>query len=209
MVSTDNADKRSKWKHWGYYVSVLGIILTVGLVVAIIFFWDNVQEVGHYGYLGAFIISVFGGATYIAPVPMTPVIFSLGTVLKPSYAPYLGPVFVGAAAGLGETLGGLTIYMTGYGGGTALANTNRRKIQAVYSRMLRWVGRRGTLTLFILSATLNPFFYPAGLAAGALRFGIKRYFFICLAGKTIKGMTVAFAGYWGLGAILHAIGIPV
>ena len=74
MVSTDNTDKRSKWKNWGYYVSALGIILTVGLCVVIVFFWDNVQEVGHYGYLGAFIISVFGGATYIAPVPMTPVI---------------------------------------------------------------------------------------------------------------------------------------
>ncbi len=206
MVSTG---KRSKWRRWGYYVGALGIILTVGLCVVIIFFWDDVQKVGGYGYLGAFIISIFGGATYIAPVPMTPVIFSLGTVLKPSFAPFLGPVLVGAAAGLGEALGGLTIYMTGYGGGAVLANTNRRRIQAIYSRMLRWVEKRGSLTLFILSATLNPFFYPAGLAAGALRFGIKRYFFICLGGKIIKGMTVAFAGYWGLGAVPRALGIPV
>jgi len=179
------------------------------MAVAIVFYWDNIQEVGHYGYLGAFIISVFGGATYIAPVPMTPVVFSLGTVLKPSFAPIMGPVLVGAAAGLGETLGGLTIYMTGYGGGTVLVNSNRRRVQAVYSRILRWVEKRGALTLFILSATLNPFFYPAGLAAGALRFGIKRYFFICLAGKIIKGMTVAFAGYWGLGSILRTFGIPI
>ena len=206
MVSTTKWSKLGRWEYW---VGILGIVLTVGLCVAIIFFWEDIQKVGHYGYLGAFIISVFGGATYIAPVPMTPVIFSLGTVLKPTFAPYLGPVFVGLAAGLGETLGGLTIYMTGYGGGAALANTKHRKIQAVYSRMLRWVEKRGALVLFLLSATLNPFFYPAGLAAGALRFGIKRYFFICLAGKVIKGMTVAYAGYWGLGSILRAIGIPV
>lgn len=201
--------KRSKWRRWEYWVGALGIIVTVGLAAAIIFFWDDVQKVGGYGYLGAFVISVFGGATILAPIPMTPVVFALGTVLKPSFAPYLGPVFVGAAAGLGETLGGLTIYMTGYGGGAALARTNRRRIQAIYSRMLRWVEKRGTLTLFLLSATLNPFFYPAGLAAGALRFGIKKYFFICLAGKIIKGMTVAFAGYWGLGAILRTFGIPI
>jgi membrane protein YqaA with SNARE-associated domain len=206
MVSTD---KRSKWRRWEYYVGALGIILTVGLAVAIIFFWDDVQKVGGYGYLGAFIISVLGGATYIAPVPMTPVIFSLGTVLKPSFAPYLGPVFVGVAAGLGESIGGLTIYMTGYGGGTALVSAKHRRIQTIYSRVLRWVEKRGALVLFLLSATLNPFFYPAGLAAGALRFGIKKYFFICLAGKTIKGMTVAFAGYWGLGAILRVFGIPI
>ena len=209
MVSENQQSQRSRWRRWEFYVGALGLILTIGMAVAIVFYWDNIQEVGHYGYLGAFIISVFGGATYIAPVPMTPVVFSLGTVLKPSFAPIMGPVLVGAAAGLGETLGGLTIYMTGYGGGTALINSNRRRVQAVYSRILRWVEKRGALTLFILSATLNPFFYPAGLAAGALRFGIKRYFFICLAGKIIKGMTVAFAGYWGLGSILRTFGIPI
>ena len=201
--------KWSKLGRWEYWVGALGIIVTIGVAVAVIYYWEFLREAGHYGYLGAFIVSVLGGATYIAPVPMTPVVFSLGTVLKPSFAPYLGPVFVGAAAGLGETLGGLTIYMTGYGGGTALMNSKRRRIQAIYSWMLRWMEKRGTLTLFILSAVLNPFFYPAGLAAGALRFGIKRYFFICLVGKTIKGMTVAFAGYWGLGAILRMFGIPL
>ena len=149
MVSTG---KRSKWRRWEYYVGALGIILTVGLCVVIIFFWDDVQQVGHYGYLGAFIISVFGGATYIAPVPMTPVIFSLGTVLKPSFAPFLGPVLVGFAAGLGEALGGLTIYMTGYGGGAAIITRHYGRLQAIYERLIRWMQRRGSLVLFILSA---------------------------------------------------------
>jgi uncharacterized membrane protein YdjX (TVP38/TMEM64 family) len=99
--------------------------------------------------------------------------------------------------------------MTGYGGGTALHDIKQGKIKAAYTRMLGWVERRGSLTLFALSAVLNPFFYPAALAAGALRFGIKRYFLICWAGKTIKGITVAAAGYWGLGAILRALGVPV
>lgn len=201
--------KWSKLGRWEYWVGALGIIVTIGVAVAVIYYWEFVQEARQYGYLGAFIIGVLGGATYIAPVPMLPVVFTLGTVLKPSFAPYLGPVFVGAAAGLGESLGALTVYITGYGGGTALANTNRRRIQAIYSRMLRWVEKRGTLTLFLFSAIVNPFFYPVGLAAGALRFGIKRYFFICLAGKIIKGMTVAFAGYWGLGAILRMFGIQL
>jgi len=69
--------------------------------------------------------------------------------------------------------------------------------------------RKGSLTLFILSAVLNPFFYPAALAAGALRFGIRRYFLICWAGKTIKGLTVAYAGYWGLRGLLRILGMPL
>ena len=190
-------------------LGILGVVLTIGVVLAIVLYWEEIRALAHYGYLGAFLISVFGGATIIAPIPMTPVVFALGTVMKPSFAPYLGPLFVGAAAGLGETVGGLAIYMTGYGGGTALFKREHGKIQAVYSRLMGWMERRGSLTLFILSAVLNPCFYPAALAAGALRFGIWRYFLICWGGKTIKGITVAAAGYWGLGGLLRALGVPI
>jgi len=196
-------------KKWEYYVGILGVILTIGMAVAVIYFWEEVRGLEQYGYIGAFLISIFGGATILAPVPMTPLVFALGTVMRPSFAPYLGPVFVGAAAGLGETIGGLFIYMTGYGGGATLVNSTHPKIQAVYSRLMGWVERKGSLTLFVLSAVLNPFFYPAALAAGALRFGIYRYFLICWAGKTIKGISVAAAGFWGLGGLLRMLGIPV
>ena len=197
------------FKRWEYLIGILGIILTVALAVAVIYFWEDVRALQQYGYLGAFVISVFGGATILAPVPMTPMIFALGTVMKPAFAPYLGPVFVGAAAGLGETVGGLSIYMTGYGGGAALHGIENQRIRAAYLRMLGWVEKRGSLTLFVLSAVVNPFFYPAALAAGALRFGIQRYFLICWGGKTIKGITVAMVGYWGLGGLLRTLGVPV
>jgi len=186
-----------------YIPGIVGIIATLLIAVAVIYFWEFVQTLGGYGYLGAFLISILGGATIIVPVPVLAVVFALGGVMK-------YPVLVGVAAGLGESLGGLAIYMTGYGGGTALINIKHSKIQAVYSRILRWMERRGSWTLFVASAVLfSPFFYPASLAAGALRFGIYRYFLICLAGKTVKGMTVAFAGYWGLRALLRMLGIPI
>jgi len=196
-------------KRWEYWIGATGIVLTVGVVIVVILYFDNIQALGGYGYLGAFLIGIFGGATYIAPVPMLPVIFVLGTVLRPSFAPYLGPVFVGAAAGLGETIGALTIYMTGYGGGAAIASTKHGKVRAVYSRLSRWMERRGALVLFIFSAVVNPFFYPIAITAGATRFGLKKYILICLSGKTIKGITVAAAGYWGLGSILRALGVPI
>lgn len=185
-----------------YITGIVGIVVTLLMAVAVVYFWEFVRGLETYGYFGVFVISVLGGATIIVPVPMLAVVFALGGVMK-------YPVLVGVAAGLGETLGALTIYMTGYGGGTALINSNHSKIQAVYSRLVRWMGLRGSLLLFVLAAVLNPFFYPAALTAGALRFGIRRYFFICWAGKTIKGMTVAFAGYWGLRGLLRMLGIPI
>jgi len=215
MVETGN-NNGGRWPklkrrlgRWEYWVGIIGVVLTVAIILAVIFYWEELREIGHYGYLGAFIISIFGGATIIAPIPMTPVVFALGTVMKPAFAPYLGPIFVGAAAGLGETIGGLAIYMTGYGGGSVFFTRKHGRLEAAYARVMRWMERRGSLILFLLSAVLNPFFYPAALTAGAIRFGMRRFFLICWGGKTIKGITVAAAGYWGLGSLLRALGVPI
>ncbi|MFC1914894.1 VTT domain-containing protein [Chloroflexota bacterium] len=177
-----------------------GIVSTLLMAVAVVYFWEDVQQLEGYGYLGAFLISILGGATIIVPVPMLAVVFALGGVLL--------PYWVGIAAGLGETVGALIIYITGHGAGTALYSSNGR-LQKAYLRLMGFMERKGSLTLFLLSAVLNPFFYPAALAAGALRFGIGKYFIICFAGKTIKGLTVAYAGYWGLRGILRMLGMPV
>ncbi len=208
--------KGSKWTKlrrglgkWQYWVGGAGIALTVAIVVAVALYWQELRELGQYGYLGAFLISVFGGATILAPIPMTPAVFGLGMVMKPDFAPYLGPVFVGAAAGLGETVGGLAIYMTGYGGGSVFFTRKWGRLETAYARVMSWMERRGSLVLFLLSAVINPFFYPAALTAGAMRFGVKRFFVICLCGKTIKGISVAAAGYWGLGGLLRALGVPI
>lgn len=185
-----------------YIFAVIGVVLTLLMAMSVVYFWDFVRALGGYGYLGAFLVSILGGATIIIPVPMLAVVFSLGGVMEYTW-------LVGIAAGLGETLGALTIYMTGYGGGTALYNSKHGKIQAAYERMMRLMQRRGSLTLFILAAVLNPFFYPAALAAGALRFSIRKYFIICFLGKTIKGLTVVYAGLWGLRGILQMLGMSV
>ncbi len=185
-----------------YALAITGIILTLLMAIAVIYFWGFVRGLEGYGYFGAFLISVLGGATILVPVPMLAVVFALGGVMKSTW-------LVGIAAGLGETLGALTIYMTGYGGGAAFyRSTKPGKIQSAYERLTKLMERRGSLTLFLLSAVLNPFFYPAALAAGALRFGIWKYFVICWAGKTIKGLTIAYAGYYGLRGILRLLGMP-
>ena len=186
----------------GYIFGIVGVAATVLMAFAVVYFWEFVRGLEAYGYLGAFLISVLGGATFIVPVPMLAVVFALGGVME-------YPWLVGVAAALGETVGALTIYMTGYGGGMAFYNSKHGKIQATYDRLMRLMERRGSLALFLLAAVLNPFFYPAALAAGALRFGVRRYFLLTWGGKTVKGLTVAYAGYWGLRGLLRMLGMPV
>ncbi|MFC1917114.1 VTT domain-containing protein [Chloroflexota bacterium] len=185
-----------------YIIGVIGVILTLVMAVAVVYFWEGVRALQGYGYFGALIISILGGATILVPVPALAVVFALGGVMQ-------YPWLVGIAAGLGETLGALTIYFTGQGAGTAFYNSRHGKIQSAYEHLMGLMERRGSLTLFVLSAILNPFFYPAALAAGAFRFGIRKYFIICFIGKTIKGLSVVYAGYWGLRGILRWLGAPI
>ena len=185
-----------------FALGIVGIVATLLMAGAVIYYWEWVRALEAYGYAGAFAISILGGATIIVPVPMLAVVFALGGVMKYTW-------LVGLANGLGETLGALTIYMTGYGGGTALYYSTHGKLHTTYQRLMKLMEEKGSLTLFLLAAILNPFFYPAALAAGALRFGIKKYFIITCFGKIIKGMTVAYAGYYGLRGLLHMLGMPV
>lgn len=193
---TSNSGRRA------YYLGIFGVVLTMAMAVAVVYFWEEVRALEAWGYLGAFLISILGGATIIIPVPMLAVIFAMGGIMEYTW-------LVGIVAGLGETLGALTIYMTGHGARPALYNSKHGKIQAAYERLMGLMERRGSITLFLLSAVINPFFYPAALAAGATKFGIRKYFLICLAGKTIKGLTVVYVGYWGLGSLLRWLGMPV
>ncbi len=189
-------------KRRAYYLGILGVVLTVAMAVAVVYLGWTGQELRQWGYLGAFLISILGGATIIIPVPMLAVVFALGGVMKYTW-------LVGIAAGLGETVGALIIYMAGHGAGTAIYSSKHGKIQAAYERLMGLMERRGSLTLFLLSAVINPFFYPAALAAGATEFGIRKYFIICFVGKAIKGMTVVYVGYWGLGSLLRWLGMPI
>jgi membrane protein YqaA with SNARE-associated domain len=190
---------------WGFVCGVVGAVLTILMAVAIIYFSDEVNQLQNYGYAGAFLISILGGATIIIPVPMLAVVFALGGAMTSIWQVAL----LGLSAAFGELIGALTIYMTGHGTGRAISISKHSKVQAAYERLLGIMERRGPLTLFIVASVINPFFYPAALAAGALRFGLKKYIIIVMAGKTIKCMTVVYAGYFGLKSIFRAIGIEL
>lgn len=201
----ETEEANSKPSKRAYVIGIVGLILTIAMAAAIIIYTDEVQALKHYGYVGAFFISILGGATIIIPVPMLAVVFTLGGAMTSP----LEALLLAIAAALGELIGALTIYMTGHGAGRAIAGSRHGRIQKGYEKMLKLMEKRGPLTLFIVASVVNPFFYPAALAAGALRFGMRRYIFIVLAGKLIKCMTVVYAGYFGLKGLFRAIGVDL
>ena len=192
-------------RRWAYILGVAGIILTIAMIAAIFYYADEIESLKQYGYLGAFVISVLGGATIIVPVPMLAVVFALGGVMGSPWQVAL----LGLSAAAGEVIGAMTIYMTGHGAGRAIMGNKGGHLQRAYERMLDLMERRGPIVLFAVASVINPFFYPAALACGALRFGLRKYILIVSAGKIIKCMTVVYAGYFGLKGLFRIFGVEL
>jgi membrane protein DedA with SNARE-associated domain len=178
-----------------YIVGGIALALTIALCVAVVLYWDYIREAEQYGYLGAFVISVFAGATVIVPIPGILLVFTLGSVLNPA--------LVGVVSGLGEAVGSIGIYLSGWSGQKAVQNLNNK----LMNRFVGWLRRRGEIAVFLMSAILNPLFYPFTALAGMLRFGLAKFFFLCWAGKTIKNTVIAYLGYFGLRSILRWVGV--
>ncbi|MFC1954378.1 hypothetical protein ACFLVZ_00945 [Chloroflexota bacterium] len=208
--------------NWRFYlVSSLGFTFTVALLVLTFYFHEEIQGLGGYGYIGVFLIGAMCGISII-PAPTLLITFTLGAVLN--------PVYVGLTAGLGGAIGGITVYLTGAGVETVWSRFRAReqsyenqpgwrydpvrpvesgfwtKGEALYNRLAKLIGRRGGYwTLFITSALPVSPFYFAGLA-GSLRMGLMKFFLITWAGKTVRYLLIAVAGYYGLRVLLQWIG---
>ena len=201
-------------RKWEYWVGLLAVLVTFGLALMLVFNWHSVGQMAGYGYFGGFAVSALGGGTVLVPIPMAAVQFTLGGILPPWFGPaVLGPVCVGLACSFGESIGALSIYAAGYSSAAPLFNTTpggrAGRLQKLYARLMSLMERRGPWVMFGLSAVMNPFFFPASLASGAVRFGIKKYFLIIFAGKFIKCSAIAYAGYFGLRSLFGALGIHV
>jgi membrane protein DedA with SNARE-associated domain len=178
-----------------YIIGALALALTIAACVAVVLYWDYIKQAEHYGYLGVFVISVLAGATVLVPIPGILVVFTLGSVLNPA--------LVGIVSGMGEAVGSIGIYLSGWGGQKAVQNLNHKLV----NRFVDWIRRRGEIAVFLMSAILNPLFYPFTAIAGMLRFGLVKFFFLCWGGKTIKNTIIAYMGFFGLRSVLRLVGV--
>lgn len=173
-------------------VQILTAIVILGALVAAVYFRDRLQELAAYGYAAVFLVGLLSNATIILPIPGLAVSSVLGGVFN--------PWLVGIVAGIGQALGELSGYLLGYSGQTLVANS------AIYDRLYGWMRRYGVWVIFILAAIPNPAFDLGGMIAGALRFPLWKFLTSCAAGKIIKNIAFALAGYYGIATILRLLG---
>lgn len=158
----------------------LAILVSVGVIILITAFGDQIEKLKGYGYLGAFLIGFLANATVLLPAPSLAFTAALGGVLN--------PLLVGIAAGTGEALGEITGYLAGLSGNAVIEH------RAFYESVQRYMERYGAWVFFVLAAIPNPFFDIVGIAAGIVRFPVIAFLLSVWAGKTVKAVFVAGAG---------------
>jgi uncharacterized membrane protein YdjX (TVP38/TMEM64 family) len=174
------------------YTLLISVALMLTLfAIAFFYFSTDVSNLKSYGYFGVFLINVIGAASILLPSPAAASVIGGGAFLDD----FLGVpawVWVGLVAGSGEAIGEFSGYAAGYGGRVIVED------KPSYQRIARWMERRGTITMFLMSTVPNPLFDVAGLAAGAVRMPMKNFFFSVLGGKIIKDMWLAGAASAGV-----------
>ena len=159
-------------------------LAVVAGVTAISLVKGDISEMDYWealGYPGVFFLSFLGSVSMVLPVP--------GLLAVCGLSVGLNPFILGLLAGIGEAIGETSGYAIGYGGESFIER------RGFYLRLRRWMERRGTLVLLVVSMIPNPIFDIVGIAAGAVRFPLRRFMITIWIGKTLKGWLVAYACY--------------
>jgi len=191
----------------GRVIPILALVFVIAISVAIgILFYQGrlgrlgeleplLEHVKYWGYLGIFGVSLAFNSTVLVVIPSFWIYFPLGAYLSP----FLFPPLMGLAGGAGAAVGELAGYMAGYSGRGIIQR------QRAYARAERWVKRWGAFVIFGFNFVPIFPFDLMGIAAGALRFPLWKFFLICLAGRSLAYTIVAC---WGAGWIPLPFPLP-
>jgi membrane protein YqaA with SNARE-associated domain len=149
-----------------------------------------------YGYVGIFLISLFGAMSIFVPIPYTVVIFILGA----SYS--FEPLWIAVAAGAGAAIGEFSGYLLGMGG--------RRVIKDKYKKRMGFLTKLfekyGPLAIFIFALTPLPddlLFIPLGV----MRYSLLRAFVPAILGKFFSNLIIAYSGRLSLEIVSSIFGV--
>ena len=164
----------------GKAIPILALCFAIVISAGIVLYLDRIAEIGYYGYPSVFLVSMIWNSTVIYLIPSFWIYYPLGSVFFPP--------LLGLAGGAGAAIGEMTAYMAGYSGRGIV---RRWKL---YTKVEGWLKRWGFAVIF--GFNLVPFF-PfdlVGIAAGALRFPLWKFYLACLAGRSISYGFMAMAG---------------
>jgi membrane protein YqaA with SNARE-associated domain len=148
----------------------------------------QLERLGDFDVLGAFLVMLIANATVVVPVPWPALLIPIA-----QQSSNVGAVILAGA--LGSAIGETVAFVIGRSG----------RGKAEDTRLYRWIQRqlahpwRAFLVLFGLSAPPNPLFDVAGLTAGAMGLPFWLFFTAVALARIIRiWIIIAFAGALGL-----------
>ncbi len=164
-------------------MSITGFLTTV--------FINSYEAVYRWGYIGILLVSFIESASFSTfPLPTMVFIFTFGGILN--------PFLVGIFGGIGSTFGSLTSYMIGRGSKDFLERRYSKKLEKIGEKFHKYKG-----FWWIMAVNLTPL--PDNLLAlfcGMIKYDLRKYFAASLTSKIIFNLVIAYAGYYGINALL-------
>ena len=190
---TPDLDQNLQRIRWAIGTAIVLLILVGSLWLAVNPVWT--ARLGHWGYVGAFLISLVASATIILPAPGIAVVIAMSTTFD--------PLLLALAAGIGSAIGELSGYLAG-ASGRALVPESRR---VQFERLQRLTDRYGAVTLTLLAALPLPIFDFAGIVAGMIRMRIGTFLVAVSIGKTAKYAVLILLGVGPVLYLQHVFGL--
>ena len=155
-----------------------------------------------YGYLGVFLISLFGAMSIFVPIPYTIVIFILGGLQNTVGNWIFEPIWIAVAAGIGSAIGEFSGYLLGVGGRKVIGDRYKKKIDFIMKLFKKY----GSIAIFVFALTPLPddlLFIPLGV----MRYSLLRAFIPALLGKFFSNLIIAYSGRLSLDIVKNIFGI--
>jgi membrane protein YqaA with SNARE-associated domain len=155
------------------------------------------------GPMGLFIAAVIGNASLFLPLPIDLLIIPLSTI------DYFGlgvitPLLLGIIVGFGASIGEFSGYLIGLAGIKSFETMKQQEINKL-KQLKEQLELIGIPLIAFFSFTPLPFDL-VGVAAGLAKYSKKKFFVGCLLGKVPRYIILAYAGYFGIGFLLHLFG---
>ncbi len=203
--------QRSKITKKDVIVGIVAVIPTIILSILGIVYRNqllNLSGMVGYSLVGMLIISFAAGSLLsftAVPVPYWLFVFTLPSILAPKWG-ISAPFIVALVSALGATLGHMPTFFLGYGGSSFGEKMFARFDSRFHERAIAWAKKHGAWASFLISAVFNPIHLPMTIAMGMIRYNPLKFFVFSFLGNTLKGLFLAFAGFYGINWILRLIG---
>ena len=155
------------------------------------------------GPIGFFFASIIANASIILPIPIDLAVF----VFAPVYAStgnVLGPLILGVIVGTGASIGELSGYFLGLVGMKSYEKMKKSEIDNIY-KLKEKISDKGIPIIAFFAFTPLPF-DAVGIAAGLIKYPMKKFFVGCWIGKVPRYIIIAYAGYYGIPWVLKFFG---